>query len=468
MTTPAASAEKHFYEALRVMEQGDLAAAENGFRQALQLAPALSEAHANLGYLLDTQGRHQEAEESYRQALALAPMQVQTYINLGALLESQQRFGEAEVAYQSALAIDPESPAAWSNLGVLLTCMKREMEAERCFRNALELAPGYQKAAFNLAHLLLRQGRYEEGWRHMESRDWYAQIEKHLGMPRWRGESLTGKSLLIGLEAGHGDMIQFCRYGKQLKEIGARRVSVLCHPPLKSLFQNLAGIDEAIAVGDPDPGIAWDFWTPPLSQPYYLGTRLDTIPAELPYLRVAPGKVADWRAVMGDSGDALRVGLVWKGNPRFENDAYRSLRSLRDLAPLGDVAGIRYFSLQKGAGEDETASAVAPFAITPLGADIADFSDTAAIMMNLDLVIAVDTAAAHLAGALGRPCWVLLPDCKTDWRWLAERSDSPWYPGVMRLFRQDATGTWGPVIAELKDALADLVKQRGQAIASAP
>ncbi|WP_310493339.1 tetratricopeptide repeat protein [Dechloromonas sp.] len=468
MTTPHAPAEQLFYEALRVMGEGDFVAAENGFRQALQLAPALSEAHANLGYLLDSQGRNQEAEACYRQALALAPMQLQTYINLGALLESQQRFAEAEVAYQSALAIDPESPAAWSNLGVLMTCMKREAEAEPCFRKALELAPDYQKASFNLAHLLLRQGRYEEGWRHMESRDWYAQIAKHLGMPRWQGETLAGEAILIGLEAGHGDMIQFCRYGNRLKELGARRVSVLCHPPLKSLFQHLAGIDEAIAVGEPDPGIAWDFWTPPLSQPYYLGTRLDTIPAELPYLQVAPDKVADWQAVMGDGGDALRVGLVWKGNPRFENDAYRSLRSLHDLAPLGEVAGIRYFSLQKGAGEDETASAVAPFAITPLGADIADFSDTAAIMMNLDLVIAVDTAAAHLAGALGRRCWVLLPDYKTDWRWLAERSDSPWYPGVMRLFRQDATGTWAPVIAQLKDALADLVKQRGQAIASAP
>jgi ADP-heptose:LPS heptosyltransferase len=164
---------------------------------------------------------------------------------------------------------------------------------------------------------------------------------------------------------------------------------------------------------------------------------------------------------MGDTGTALRVGLVWKGNPRFENDADRSLRSLRDLAPLGEQSGIRYFSLQKGAGEDETASAVAPFPITALGADIVDFSDTAAIMMNLDLVIAVDTAAAHLAGALGRRCWVMLPDYKTDWRWLAERTDSPWYPEVMRLFRQDSSGTWEPVIAEIKNALTELVKHLG-------
>jgi len=461
MTSPSLSAEQLFYEATRVMNLGEFAAAEVAFRQALQLAPALSEAHANLGFLLDSQGRSQEAEASYRQALALAPTQVQTYINLGALLESQKRFAEAEAAYRNALAIDPESLAAWSNLGVLLACMKQEAAAEGCYRMALALAPDHRKAAFNLAYLLLRQGRYEEGWFRIESRDWYEQIQKHLGIPRWQGEALAGKAFLIGLEAGHGDMIQFCRFGKQLKALGASRVSVLCHPPLKALFQHLVGIDDAIAVGDPDPGIAWDYWSPPLSLPFHLNTRVETIPADLPYLHATPAKIAHWRAIMGDSGTALRVGLVWKGNPRFENDADRSLHSLRDLASLGELSSIDYFSLQKGAGEDETASAVAPFPITALGADIADFSDTAAIMMNLDLVITVDTAAAHLAGALGRRCWVMLPDFKTDWRWLAERADSPWYPGVMRLFRQDSSGTWEPVIPKIKQALAGLLKQAG-------
>jgi Tfp pilus assembly protein PilF len=460
VTTPSIPAKKLFYDALRMMEQGDFAAAELGFRQALIEAPTLSEAHANLGFLLDSQSRRQEAEASYRQALALNPTQVQTYINLGALLESQKRFAEAEVAYRTALALNPESPQAWSNLGVLLTCTKQEAEAERCFRKALELAPDYRKASFNLAHLLLRQGRYEEGWFRMEARDWYEQIQKHLGMPRWQGEPLAGKSILIGLEAGHGDMIQFCRFGERLKEQGARRVSVLCHPPLKTLFQNLPGTDDVIAVGDPDPGIAWDYWTPPLSQPYYLNTRLDTIPTALPYLQAEPEKIAHWRAIMADTGSALRVGLVWKGNPRFENDADRSLRSLHDLAPLGEVAGIRFFSLQKGFGEDEAASATTPFPIVPLGGNITDFADAAAIIMNLDLVIAVDTAYAHLTGALGRPCWVMLPDYKTDWRWQAERNDSPWYPAVMRLFRQGTSGNWAPVITAVTTALANHVQGR--------
>jgi Tfp pilus assembly protein PilF len=461
MTPPSDTAEQLYSEALRVIDLGDFAAAEDALRRALQLAPTLAEAHANLGFVLDHLRRKREAEASYRQALMLAPMRTQTYINFGALLESQHRFAEAEAAYQTALSFDPDAQLAWSNLGVLMACTQQEAEAERCLRTALALAPGNRKVAYNLAHQLLRQGCYEEGWQHMESRDWYERLEKHLDMPRWRGEALAGKAILIGPEAGHGDMIQFCRYGKQLKELGARRVSVLCHPPLKTLFQHLDGVDDAIAIGDPDPGIDWDYWTPPLSQPYYLQTRLDTIPADLPYLHASPDKIAHWRSIMGASGKALRVGLVWKGNPRFENDACRSLGSLIDLAPLGEVPGIRFFSLQKGAGEDETASAVTPFPITALGADIADFSDTAAIMMNLDLVITVDTAAAHLAGALARPCWVMLPAYKTDWRWLTKRTDSPWYPGVMRLFRQDASGSWAPVIAELKEALAVFVQQRG-------
>lgn len=458
MTNPSV-AEQLFHEAVRRMEEGDAAGAEAGFRQALDEAPGLSEAHANLGFLLDGQGRQQEAEAHYRRALALEPAQVQTYINLGALLEGQRRFAEADMAYRTALDLAPESSAAWSNLGVLMDALHREAEAERCLLAALSCAPGNRQAALNLAHILLRQGRYEEGWRHLEARDWYAPIEKHLGMPRWRGEPLAGKAILIGLEAGHGDMIQFCRYGERLKQQGASRVSVLCHPPLKPLFAHLAGLDEAIAVGDPDPGIAWDFWSPPLSLPFYLNTRVDSIPADLPYLRVAPDKITRWQEIMGDSGDALRVGLVWKGNPRFANDAARSLCSLNDLASLGQVAGVRFFSLQKGAGEDETAGTVAPFPIVALGAAIADFSDTAAIMINLDLVISVDTAAAHLAGALGRPCWVMLPDWKTDWRWLAGRTDSPWYPGVMRLFRQDASGAWAPVVAELKQALSERVQR---------
>jgi hypothetical protein len=245
-------------------------------------------------------------------------------------------------------------------------------------------------------------------------------------------------------------MIQFCRYASLLKAQGAARIAVVCHPALKTLFATLSGVDEVFSLHDEVPKSAWDFWTPPLSLPYYCGTRIDNIPANIPYLSADPVKVATWRARLPASG--LCVGLAWKGNPRFENDKDRSLPSLDVLAPLGAVAGVHFVSLQKGPGEEEARCPPAGLSVLALGERIEDFSDTAAIIANLDLVISVDTAIAHLAGALGKPCWVLLPDYQTDWRWLSGRGDSPWYPG-MRLFRQPVGGGWGTVVAAVAAAL---------------
>lgn len=453
MTAIPAAAKDLFHEGTRLMGEGRATEAETVLHRALQLAPDLAEAHANLGMLLAQNGRWHESENHYRAALDLHPFQAQTHLNFGTMLAAQKRFAEAEAAYRQALLLDPGSPGILSNLGVLLACVKREEEAEQCYRAAMALTPDYRKAPFNLAYLLLRQGRYEEGWSCMESRDWYGPLAERLNCPRWQGEALDGRSILISIEAGHGDMIQFCRYASLLKARGAARVSVLCHPGLKTLFAGLAGADAVLSLDDPAPAAGWDYWVPPLSLPFLFGTRLNTIPANLPYLSADPERVAHWEAVMGTKQEQLRVGLVWKGSPGFENDADRSLPSLATLAPLGDIPGIRYFSLQKGRGEDEAANPPAGLQVTNLGPQIGDFADTAAIVMNLDLVIAVDTAVAHLAGALGKPCWVLLPDYKADWRWLAEREESPWYPGVMRLFRQQIAGDWSGTIAAIRQAL---------------
>jgi hypothetical protein len=230
-------------------------------------------------------------------------------------------------------------------------------------------------------------------------------------------------------------------------------VSVLCHPALATLFVGLVGVDEVLSIGNALPVSGWDYWVPPLSLPFLCQTRLDTIPADLPYLTVEPERVIRWRNEMACSDGELRIGLVWKGNPRFENDADRSLPSLAVLAPLADIPGVRFFSLQKGAGQEEAQQAQKPLSVVDLGSRIEDFADTAAIMMNLDLVIAVDTAVVHLAGALARPCWVLLPDYHTDWRWLSGRVDSPWYPEVMRLFRQQVPGDWTTTIVDVKASL---------------
>jgi len=443
-------AEALFFEGNRLMQAGEAEAAEACYRQALSLVSEFSEVLSNLALLRERAGAFAEAEDCYRRAIATNPECVQNYLNLGVMLSNAKRFAEAEAVCQKALSLAPDSAPAWSNLGVLLARLKREDAAEQCYRTAMALDPGYANAHFNLAYILLRQERFEEGWECLEARDWYAMLSRYFTSPRWQGEPLDGHSIIIGLEAGHGDMIQFCRYASVLKTMGAARVAVVCHPALKTLFASLLGIDDVFSVHDDVPKSLWDFWTPPLSLPYYCHTRIDTIPAPIPYLAAEADKRARWNAVLPASG--RRVGLVWKGSASFENDLDRSLSSLSVLAPLSTVPGVSFVSLQKGQGEDEARCPPAGFSMMALGEGLADFSETAAIIANLDLVISVDTAVAHLAGALGKPCWVLLPDYQTDWRWLSTRCDSPWYPG-MRLFRQPAGGGWETVVAALAEAL---------------
>ena len=438
------------------MESGDVTEAEASFREAIQIAPDFAEAHANLGLLLDRQGVTDAAEICYRRSIELDPAISETHLNLGAFLANRKRFNEAEAAYRQAIALSPDSPAGWSNLGVLYACMKREVEAEQCYRTAMSRDESYATARFNMSYLLLRQGRFEEGWRCLEGRNSFAALDTHFSCPRWRGEVLADKSILIGYEAGHGDMIQFCRYAGVLKAQGTASITMICHPALKTLFAELEGVDILISFDEQIPATGWDFWTHLLSIPYYCKTRINSIPAKIPYLRAQASRIEKWAAQLPQDG--LRVGLVWKGNPKFENDADRSLPSLDMLASLWTVAGVHFISLQKGAGESEAAQPPGGLPLINLGSQLADFADTAAVIANLDLVICVDTAIAHLAGALGKPCWVLLPDYKTDWRWLTDRTDSPWYPGIMRLFRQPAMGDWDAVIAEVVAALEQLVR----------
>jgi len=438
------------------LEVQDLQGAEAAFRRALQIAPELAEAHINLGVALEKGGALLEAEASYRRGLTLAPTGLQVHLNLGALLVNQKRFGEARDLYDAALARFPASAALWSNLGVLQACLKDEAEAERCCRRALALDASYAKARFNLSYLLLRQGRLEEGWQALEARSWNLDLLARVPGPRWRGESLAGRSLLIGSEGGYGDMIQFCRYAPLLKEAGLARIGIVCRPALKRLFASLPGVDVVVAMGDliPEP---WDYWTLPLSLPLHCGTRLDTIPAPIPYLRASPDLVRSMGTRLPPAG--IRVGLAWRGNPQFDNDEDRSLPSLTLLAPLAAVPGVQFVSLQKGGGDGDPPSPPPGVDVLDLGSCLGDFADTAALVAHLDLVISVDTAVAHLAGALGKPCWVLLPHYKTDWRWFKDREDSPWYPDSMRLFRQGDAEDWVPVIQAVAEALRRFTRE---------
>lgn len=451
----ASSAEQLFQDSLLLLADGRNHEAVSLLRKACTQEPDFVEAWCNLGFLLDRTGDKEAAELCYLRALELGGRHAQLFLNYGAMLTLSQRHAEAEAIYHEGLRSDPESPALWSNLGMLFANTQRDAHAEHCFRTALTIAPDYASARYNLGYLQLRQGQLREGFISFDARDWYAGMAKvltdTLGIPRWEGEALTGCTIVISCEAGHGDMIQFCRYATELRKRGATRIDVLCHPGLVRLFASLDGADRIYVLNEAAGDTDWDYWSPPLSLPRHCGTDIDTIPASIPYLHATAEDRARWAKLLPTEG--LRVGLVWRGNPKFENDGERSLSSLEDLAPLWNVPGVSFVSLQKGPAETEAAMLVHRLPMTDIGPRLQDFADTAAVVSQLDLVISVDTAVAHLAGALGIPCWLMLPDYGTDWRWQRERNDSPWYPGTMRLFRQRRAGEWPTVIALIETEL---------------
>lgn len=456
MTTENSEAEALFSKGLFALKRGEYSAAEAYFLEVVSINANFAEAYSNLGFLLSARGASAFAEECYRLSIRLDPTNALTYLNMGVLLDQQKQFDEAELYYQEAINLDEACALAWSNLGVLYAGLWRDDEAEHCYRTAIAIDKDYATAKFNLSYLLLRQGRFAEGWLCLESRKWYQLLDNQkLAVPRWNGEPLIGKRLLVCFEAGYGDVIQFCRYVVELKKQGAAFITLICHPPLVKLMTSLKTLDEVIAFDEDISKLTWDFWTPLLSIPHYLKTDIESIPAQIPYLYVVDEEVNKWRMLIPQRG--LNVGLVWQGNPLFENDAERSLPALNTLKPLWAVSGVNFISLQKDAGAEVFDHALGDNEIINLGQQLKDFSDTAAVIKSLDLVISVDTAVAHLAGALGKPCWVLLPHYKPDWRWMKDRSDSPWYPTI-RLFRQTARGRWADTINEVSEALKLLVE----------
>ncbi|MFM9913444.1 MAG: tetratricopeptide repeat protein [Methylophilaceae bacterium] len=433
-----------FFEGNRFMQAGDNTHAEACFRRAIKADPEFAEAYTNLAILLESK-QPKKAEQYYRSSLKLNPDSPETLANLADFFAMHKRFAEAEALYIQSIVLNPSASITHSNLGVLLACLKREYEAETYLRRALELNPENAKASFNLAYLLLLQGNFAEGWIRLEARN--LNVDANLPFAKWQGEDLRGKSLLVWYELGFGDEIQFCRYVPLLKKMGVTDLTLVCRPELKVLFQTLEGVDTLYAATEHIPHRYYDFWTLPLSAPRYCQTELDSIPAQLPYLHADADKIKQWK--LPENG-LKKVGLVWQGNPRHENDDQRSL-DVKTLAPLLKTSGIQFVNLQKG---------VKAQAMMTLPAEMQDFADTAAIISQLDLVICVDTAVAHLAGALNKPCWVLLPDFKTDWRWMKEQSDSPWYPNVMRLFRQGQDQRWEPVIQSVTSALQQWVDDK--------
>ena len=469
---------------------GRLEEAEAQARAALQLKPDLAEAHGNLGVVLRRLGRNEEAEASYRAALALRPDFLDALRNYGNLLTAKERFAEAASCFQAALrhqpghlpserslgsalhrqgrldeaeascrralALAPEDPAGHYHLGIVLYGLNRLEEAEACYRAVLRRQPDHQMAHYNLGHILLVTGRLEEGWPEIE---WQAVTHESglrpFPVPVWQGEALAGRTILLHAEQGLGDTLQFCRFATGL----ARDATVLLEvqPPLKRLMASLPGVARVFARGEALP--PFDLHCPLAFLPRRTKAVLATIPAEIPYLAADPAQIAAWRQRLA-SMPGLRVGLVWAGGQvasqpeQLRIDRRRSI-TLARLAPLAAVPGVSFVSLQKGAPSAQAAQPPAGLILHDFTGELGDFADTAALVEALDLVISVDTAVAHLAGALGKPVW-LLNRFDTCWRWLQGRDDSPWYPSL-RLFRQAAPGDWDGVIASVATALRQIV-----------
>lgn len=430
-------------------------AAEQAYQKALLRNPRQVDVCNNLGLLFQESGRVVEAEALYRRALAINPHHGDAHYNLANLFKDLKKCQEAEHWYRRVLQLHPKHVLTYNNLGILLHQTKRYDEAERCYRQALRLVPDFADASWNLALHYLSLGDFLQGWPLYEYR-YHASMKKRntvppvVTFPMWQGEDVRGKSLLIVAEQGMGDQIQFCRYATFLQERGASRITLTCDAALRLLFNCLVGVDAVVEKGE-TIGEDYDFWTFYLSIPQFLQTTVATIPARVPYLHPDANRVQHWRSLLPDDG--LKVGLVWKGSRVNHNDANRSLPGLEVLAPLWEVPGVTFISLQKGEGEDQANDPPVGQPLRHFGSLLQDFADTAALVVSLDLVISIDSAVAHLAGAVGQRCWVMLPGWGTDWRWLKERSDSPWYPDSIRLFRQSRLDDWSLVVRSMADAL---------------
>ena len=433
--------------------------AEAAYRRALDLRPDYADAWHNLGLLYSQRRRYDQAEAALTTYIGLRPRDPEGLNSIGNIYQYQGDDERAEAAYRTALALRPGYAKTLNNLGALLQRKGCGADAEAAYRAAVDADPAYPEARWNLGFLLLAQGRLDEGWPWMEAR-YDARLARpiatppRLPFPAWRGDSLAGRSIVVWPEQGFGDLIQFVRYLPLLKAAGAARVTLVCPEPLLPLLRGVAGADVVLGTGAASQLAAHDCWVLMLSLPMHFHTTLATIPATLPYLAPDPARVRHWHARLGQAAPkALRVGLVWRGFSGHVNDAQRSLPGLAALAPLLAVDGIDFVSLQRGMDQGEADPDAAQFGLPDVGAAIADFGDTAAVVAQLDLVICVDTAVAHVAGALGIPCWVLLPAVHPDWRWMQGRSDSPWYPDVIKLYRQHSPGQWQQLVAEMAENL---------------
>jgi len=456
--------------------------AADAMRRATEVSPEDWAAHFGRGTVLRAQKRPADARVEFERALALDPQSAHALSSLIACEITLERFQSAEDLARRAIELHPELPGAFADFGMALCSQERYDEAISAFEHAETLeAPGRNMAddCVNFAVCLLRAGRtgqalsmierrirdypstslhaqyalalliagrFREGWEQYEFR-WIDEpllsARPNFVQPQWNGQDLRDKTILLWSEQGFGDFIQFIRYAVHVKRLGPT-VIVLLRDELRELAARIPAIDRILGSNEPYP--RFDYYINLLSLPRVFGTDAGSIPADVPYIDIDEVRSAHWRERL--QADALKVGIVWAGSATHLRDRFRSL-AFGSLAPLLQLRGIRFYSLQKGPGAASLSAADS--AVVDLGPELKNFADTAAAIAHLDLVISVDTAVVHLAGALGKPVWTLLP-IPSDWRWMDARDDSPWYP-TMRLFRQKSHGDWDEVVGQVKSAL---------------
>jgi tetratricopeptide (TPR) repeat protein len=476
-------ADAYFNHGVALAELDRLTEAVESYDRAIALKPDYAEAYNNRGIALSRLQRYVEALASYEGAIAHKPDYARAYNNRGIALAELDRFAQALESYDRAIALRPDYAEAYNNRGIALAELDRPEEAlESCeravalrpgyaeafynrgnalrdlnrikeavdsYERAIALAPDYASAHWNLADCRLLLGDFALGWQEYEWRWKLTQrneTRRAFEQPLWLGaQTLEGRTILLHSELGLGDTLQFCRYAKKVAALGAK-VVLEVQPALLPLLADLEGVAQAVAGGAPLP--AFDYYCPLMSLPLAFKTDLNNIPADIPYIRSDAVRVAAWQEKLPKKSKP-RVGMVWSGSRLLSNDK-RSM-ALAEMLPLvRDWA--EWVSVQKEVSETDTALLASRTDLRHVGGELKDFADTAALVELMDVVVTVDTSVAHVAGAMGKPVWILLPFNQHDWRWMLDRNDSMWYP-TARLFRQSANGDWASVISQVNEEL---------------
>jgi len=425
------------------------------YQKSVLIRPDFAEAWCKLGVTQVDSSRLAPAIESFQRAIAIRPGLAALRITLGNALLEKGDLRDSIAAFEQAIALEPGNCAAYNNLGIALFECGQLEESAAAHRRAIAIKPDYADGHHSLSMLSLLLGDFTRGWEKFEWRETGSKRAATGGEDAtrlWDGGDLTGRTIFIHPEQGLGDTLQFIRYIPLLAARGPK-IMVGCPAPLRRLLRCINGVDRWLDQGEPIP--PFDFRCPLMSLPLKFGTTLETVPDLGPYVKPDHADVLRWQNKLAADGGGFKVGLVWAGNPRHRRDRIRSM-DLRTMAPLAQVPGVRFYSLQKGPAADQAKAPVPGMNLIDHTDELNDFADTAAMIANLDLVISVDTSMVHLAGAMAKTVWTLLPFAP-DWRWLLGRDDSPWYP-TMRLFRQQTRGNWDAVIGQVTDALVGITE----------